>query len=118
MNPRNETKLHGKIAAACEATLSTAGYVTPVDALLATGWLAPGDLTRWRNGHVPYLERVVTASLPKISTAMRLFRRWATERGLRPSQTSYVTATRARRPLRFSKSGAPAIERAYHTRWS
>ncbi len=74
MNPQNEARLRKKIAATCEATLSTSGYVTPVDGLLGTGWLTPDNVTRWQRGQVPYLERVVTASLPKISTAMRLFR--------------------------------------------
>ena len=38
-------------------------------------------------------------------------------RGLKPSETAYVARTRDRRPLRFSKSGDPAIERAYRTHW-
>ncbi len=29
MNPQNEARLRKKIAATCEATLSTSGYVTP-----------------------------------------------------------------------------------------
>jgi hypothetical protein len=118
MNSQNEAKLHKKITAACETALSTTGHVTPVDALLATGWLTADNLTRWQRGHVAYLERVVTASLPKINTAMRLFRRWTQQRGLRSSQITYTTSTRPHRPLRFSKSGAPAIERIYRTRWS
>lgn len=109
MNPQNEARLRKKIAAACEAALSATGNVTPVDALLGTSWLTPDNLTRWQRGHVLYLERVVTASLPKISTAMRLFRRWTQERGLRPSQTIYVTSTRPHRPLRFSRSGTGVL---------
>ncbi|MGH3754451.1 MAG: hypothetical protein ACRDRP_17475 [Pseudonocardiaceae bacterium] len=34
-----------------------------------------------------------------------------------PSETGYVAWTRGRRPLRFSVSGAPEIERAYRTHW-
>jgi hypothetical protein len=117
VDPRNETKLRGKIATAGEAALSKTGYVTAIDALLATGWLMPENVTEWRRGHVPYLERVTMASLPKISTAMRIFHRWARGRGLRPSQTAYVSWTRDRRPLRFSKSGTPNIEHAYSTHW-
>src|ERR1035441_5703838 len=64
-----------------------------------------------------YLERVVVASLGKISTAMPCFRRWAKARGPEPSETGYVARTRDRRPLRFSKSGDPGIERAYRTHW-
>lgn len=59
----------------------------------------------------------MVARLPKISTAMRIFRSWAESEGLRPSETVYVSRTRDRRRLRFSKSGDPNIERAYRTRW-
>jgi len=56
--------------------------------------LEPRRVEEWRQGRVDYLERATIASLGKISTAMRRFR-----------------------PLRFSKSGDPAIERAYRTHW-
>jgi hypothetical protein len=71
----------------------------------------------WRQGRVDYLERVVVASLGKVSTAMRCFRGWAQARGLNPSETGYVARTRGRQLLRFSKSGDPGIERAYRTHW-
>ncbi|MGH3870579.1 MAG: hypothetical protein ACRDSR_03525 [Pseudonocardiaceae bacterium] len=45
------------------------------------------------------------AGLPKLSAAMRVFRRWAQRRGLVPSETGHVARTRDRRPLRFSVSG-------------
>jgi hypothetical protein len=48
---------------------------------------------------------------------MRSFRRWVQLHGLKPSDTGYLARTRDRRPLRFSKSGDPAIERAYRTHW-
>lgn len=66
---------------------------------------------------MPNLERVTVAGLPKISTAMRIFRSWAESAGLRPSETVYVSWTRDRRRLQFSKSGEPSIERAYRTHW-
>lgn len=59
----------------------------------------------------------MVTSLPKISTAMRIFRSWAESEGLRPSETVYVSWTRARHRLRFSNSGDPNIERAYRTHW-
>lgn len=74
MNPQNQAKLRRKIGAAGSAAVAKNGYVTAIDALLATGWL-------------------------------------------RPSETVYVSWTRDRRPLRFSKSGNPNIERAYRTHW-
>jgi hypothetical protein len=106
-----------RVREVAERTLAGEHVVRPVDVLLGLGWLAPGDFDRWRQGRVPYLERVTQASLGKISTAMTEFGRWARERGLRPSETGYVARTRDRRPLRFSVSGEPAIERAYRTHW-
>jgi hypothetical protein len=117
MNPQNEAKLRRKIAAAGGAAVAKNGYVATIDALLATGWLQPEKVEDWRRGRVPYLEQVTVASLPKISTAMRIFQSWAKSAGLRPSETVYVSWTRDRRRLRFSKSGNPNIERAYRTHW-
>jgi hypothetical protein len=106
-----------RVREVAERTLAEQHFVRPVDVLLGLGWLPPSDFDRWRQGRVPYLERVTQASLGKISTAMTEFGRWARERGLRPSETGYVARTRDRRPLRFSASGEPAIERAYRTHW-
>jgi hypothetical protein len=117
MKPENEAKLWRRIAAAGNAAIAKNGYATAIDALLGTGWLQPDKVEDWRRGRVPYLEQVTVASLPKISTAMRIFRRWAHSAGLRPSETVYVSWTRDRRPLRFSKSGDPKIERTYRTHW-
>jgi hypothetical protein len=117
MNAQNQAKLRREIAAAGKAAVARNGYVSAVDALLATGWLRPEKVEGWRRGRVPYLERVVVASLPKISTVMRIFRSWAESEGLRPSETVYVSWTRDRHRLRFSKSGDPNIERAYRTHW-
>ena len=58
------------------------GYVASVDVLVGLGWLAPVQRDHWRQGRLPYLERVVQASLGKLSTAMRALRRWAREEGL------------------------------------
>lgn len=48
---------------------------------------------------------------------MAVLRHWATERGLRPSETAYLARTRDRRRLRFSRSGDAGIEEAYRTHW-
>lgn len=106
-----------RVIRAGEAALQKRKFVTAIDVLVGIGWLEPRRVDQWRQGRVDYLERVTTANLGKISTAMRCFRRWAQARGLRPSETAYVTRTRDRRPLRFSKSGDPEIERAYRTHW-
>jgi hypothetical protein len=111
------SKLERRVVRAAEAALAERQFVTAIDVLVGLGWLEPRRVQEWRQGRVDCLERVVVASLGKISTAMRCFRRWARERGLKPSETGYVARTRGRQALRFSRSGDPEIERAYRTHW-
>jgi hypothetical protein len=110
-------KLERRVIRAAEQALAERRFVTSIDVLVGLGWLEPRRVDEWRQGRVDYLERVVIASLGKISTVMRVFRAWAQARGLKPSETGYVARSRGRQPLRFSKSGDPAIELAYRTHW-
>ncbi|MEQ4721730.1 hypothetical protein [Nonomuraea sp. B19D2] len=66
---------------------------------------------------MPYLEKIVDANLGKLSSALLILRCWAQARELRPSETVYLSRTRDRRPLRFSKTGDRGLERAYRTHW-
>jgi len=113
----DRASIERKVARAAEVALAKRRFVTAIDVLVGVGWLEPRRVDEWRQGRVDYLERTTIASLGKISTAMRCLRRCALARGLKPSETAYVARTRDRRPLRFSKSGDPAIERAYRTHW-
>jgi hypothetical protein len=118
MPRKNDKQMEERVARVAEAVLAERGFVTPIDVLVGLGWLQESRVEDWRRGRVAYLEKVTFANLSKISRAMRAFRRWAERRGLKPSETGYVRRTRGSRPpLRFSKSGAPAIERAYRTHW-
>ncbi len=57
-------------------------------------------------------------NLRKISSSMSIFRDWAREKGLNPSETGYVRTTRAgTAALQFSKSGDPNIEKSYRTHY-
>ncbi len=105
------------MAWAAEAALAEYQYVSAVDVFGGLGWLVGPHLDAWRQGRVECLECAMQVNLPKLSTAMQLFHRWAQDRGLTPSETAYVARTRDRRPLRFSVSGEPEIERAYRTHW-
>ena len=117
MQQDSATKLEQRVVQAAEAALAARQFVSAIDVLVGIGWLAPSHVEEWRQGRVEYLERVTQANLAKLSAAMKLFQTWATSRGLVPSETGYVARTRDRRPLRFSKSGNPDIERAYRTHW-
>lgn len=96
--------------------LTRQGYVSAVDVLLHIGMLDKADYESWRRGRVPYLEKVVRGSLAKVSAVVRAMSAACRQYGLKESWTDYRTWGKGpKRPLRFSKSGAPAIERAYAT---
>ncbi len=117
MHPKNTQHLADRVTKAAEATLSAQSYVRPIDLLVGLGWLDPNAEARWRRRQVDYLERIVQANLSQLSEAMKLFRQWATSKGLKPSETQYVAKVPGRPSLRFSKSGAESIERQYRTNW-
>lgn len=118
MDPRNKQALEQRVVRAAEATLAHQKYVSAIDVLTGMGLLAPTHLKNWRNGRIDFLERVIQGDLKKISLAMRIFRRWATAKGLKPSETQYVRHTRGPKvDLRFSKSGDLGIEKAYRTHY-
>jgi hypothetical protein len=109
------SKLEDRVVKAAEAALVDRQFVTAIDVLVGVGWLTTPQVDRWRRGQVDYLERLVTANLSKISTAMATFRQWAGNEGLSPSESAYPSRARDHQPLRFSKSGDPHIESAYRT---
>ena len=120
----NDAKISGKkpdlthrVTQAAETALAGKKFVSSVDVLIGLGWLTDAHLDQWKRGRVDYLERVVNANLNKITSAMKAFHVWARVMGRKPSETKYVAHTRDRHLLRFSKSGAPEIERRYRTHY-
>lgn len=112
-----DSELSLRVKRAAEAMLAEEAYVAPVGVLVRMGWLPPVRVDEWRQGRLPALERGVQVNLHKLTTAMRILRRWARDEGLQPSQTDYVARTRDRRKLQFSVGGDPAIDKAYRTHW-
>ena len=118
MHPKNKQALEKRVIAAAETALYHHQYVSALDVLTGMGLLTPAHVADWRKGRVSYLERVIHTNLPRITIAMAAFRRWAQEKGLRPSETRYTRRTRGGTvDLRFSKSGVPAIEKNYRTHY-
>lgn len=111
MHPKNRKALAERVAKAAEAALAAQGYVSSIDVLVGIGWLDVPSVERWRRGQIEFLERVVQSNLSRISEAMKLFRSWATGRGLSASETHYVARTPRRQTLRFSRSGDPGSRR-------
>jgi hypothetical protein len=92
------------------------GHVTMLDVLLFTGRVEEHDHLAWRNGQVPYLEKVIHGNLSKASVMLREFHRVCREAGYKPSWTAYRKWGKgAKRPLQFSKSRQPELERLYAT---
>lgn len=113
----NDGKLRRRVVAAAEAALQEQGFVSAIDVLVGLRWLSAGHVDRWRQGRVQTLEGELTVNPLKTSAAMLIFRHWARDRGLRPTETDYVARTRDRRRLQFSTTGDEAIELAYRTHW-
>lgn len=113
-----QEKLRRRVVDAAGVALEHKSYVTAIDVFCGMGLLAPSHLNDWRQGRVDYLERVMQGNLSKISEVMKLFREWARQANLKPSETLYVRRTRSGTlDLRFSRSGDPDIERAYRTHY-
>ncbi len=117
MSRKNKVPLADRVAKAAEAALAVRDFVSAIDVLIGIGWLDPQAVESWRRGQVDCLERVIRSNLPRISEAMKLFRSWATGRGLTASTTAYVARTPRRQTLRFSRSGNASIEASYRTHW-
>jgi hypothetical protein len=109
--------LERRVHTAAQAQLASKQFVAPIEVLTGFGWLRPEHAEAWRRGRVPHLERVTVASLGKLSTALRILRRWAEQNGLQPRETVYVAWTPRRQRLRFTKTGDENLERAYRTHW-
>lgn len=118
LHPNHQEELRKRVVGAADAALAHHQYVSAIDVLTGTGLLAPTHVEAWRKGRIDFLERVIQGNLKKISLSMAMFRHWAREKGLKPSETRYVRSTRAGTvDLQFSKSGDPAIEKSYRTHY-
>ena len=110
----NNIELKRKVHAAIRSQIYRRGYVAAVDVLLEIGMLTKDSYQAWKNGRVPYLERVCSGSLNKLSLVMHEIRAYGIQQNLKQSVTVYVD-NGSRKPWRFSKSGDPKIERWYAT---
>jgi len=106
--------LYPRIVRAVEPILARGKVVAPVDVLIGMGVLDKRRLEDWRFGRVPYLERVITCNLSKLSRLLRILRFHAHDLNLVPSITVYRRWGKGpKRRLRFSKFGDRRLEEAY-----
>lgn len=111
---KKKKKISQRVATVAGDIVSKKGYVSVIDLFLGIGWLTSDKVVDWKSGKVPYLERVITANLSKISKAMKEFKTWAVHSKLKASFTGYKYKGQK---LRFSKTGQLNIETAYSTHY-
>ncbi len=117
VSPSGHPRLEKRVARAAQEALAERKFVTPIDVLIGLGWLHPVHLDPWRQRRIDDLEQLIQVGPDKVEPAMELFRRWATSRGLEPSEAEYVARSASRAPLRFTAGGDEALERAFRTHW-
>jgi hypothetical protein len=112
-------KYYPRVVRAVAKVLSKSDVVAPVDVLIEMGNLSKKDHDAWRQGKVPYLERVFEGNLSKANRILRIIGFHAHDLNMVPSITHYHQWGK-KRVLRFSKSGDKKIEEAYsrHFLWN
>jgi hypothetical protein len=94
-HPNRQLGLEERVVQAAEAALARQQYVSAIDVFCGMGLLLSSHVNAWRQGRIDFLEQVIQGNLSKISLSMAIFRRWAVEKGLKPSETGYVRRTRS-----------------------
>lgn len=122
----NNKELIPKIHSSMYYQLKKKGYATTVDVLMDLEILSKKDYELWRNGKVPYLEKVCNINLKKLSTVLHEIKVYGTKHNLKPSFTVYKRwavkkkGGQGKKPvivLKFSKSGLEDIEKRYTTHY-
>ena len=112
----NRQLLQAELSVVTSKLFREKGYIAFVDVFMELGYLDPKEYENWRMKRVPYLERVITTNLNKISFIMKTVRKNCRNGDCKESWTGYRSWGKGRKvTLRFSKSGEEAIERTYAT---
>lgn len=112
----NTQQLQSKLNVVTSKLLQEKGYIAFVDVFMALGYLDPKEYENWRMKRVPYLERVITVNLSKISFIIKTVRKNCLNGHCRESWTGYMSWGKGNKvKLRFSKFGEEFIERTYAT---
>ena len=120
----NDKELIGKVHSSMYHQLKKRGYATAVDVRMDLEILSKVNYELWRNGQVPYLEKVCNINLKKLSTILHEMRVYAKKGNLKPSFCVYKRWAvkkkngQGKKPvikLRFSKSGSEDTENWYAT---
>ncbi len=114
----NSEQLTAKVKSICHELNYQQGIIASVDVLQKLDYLSKEDYLDWRNGRIPYLERVCKTNLSKLTMVNQTIRKVAAELKLKPTYTIYKKYGKVPMvKLRFSKSGDERIEVAYSTHY-
>jgi hypothetical protein len=113
----SQRSLESRVVAAAEKALTRQGFVTPVDVCLGLGWLQDTNVDDWRRGRADDLEEFLPVHDNRLIDLHVHLHNWAVGHGLERTEAEYVSATRARRQLRFLQDGHPLEETAWRMRW-
>ena len=112
-----DDEIQKKVNVVMDSQIYHRGYVSPVDVLMDLGILEKKSYLDWRNGRVPYLEKVCHMNLSKLSKVMHAIRHHAYEHHLRNSYTVYKKYGKGNQKLRFSRYGRAEVEKNYATHY-
>lgn len=102
---------------AAQAAVAEHQQVTALDVVVGLGWAHAAHLDQWRQGRVSSLEAVVDVSADKLTAALEELEGWARDQGLQPTEADHLARTRDRRPLQFTESADPEVERRFRILW-
>ena len=106
--------LYPRVARAMAELLNSGQRVSAPAVLVRMGMLSEKNLQAWRDGKVPYLERVVAGSLGKTNRVVRIIALHAHDLNLPPAPPHAAGPIKHKgRPLRFSKTGERRVEEAF-----
>ena len=114
-------KYYPRVMKAFAKILSKSDVVAPVDVLIEMGNLSKKNHDAWRQGKVPFLERVFEGNLSKANRILRIIGFHAHDLNMVPKITHYHQWGKGKkRALQFSKSGDKKLEEAYsrHYLWN
>ncbi len=121
LNTYKKDKYYPRVVRAIARILAKSDVVAPVEVLMEMGNLSKQNYDAWRNGNVPYLERVFEGSLSKANRILRIIAFHVHDLNMVPKNSTYLKTGKGKKySLRFSKSGDKKVEEAYskHYYWN
>lgn len=113
----NDKNLEKKVIEELEKEIEERGYAAPVDVLMALGYLSSGDYKEWREGRVPFLEKVLRIGPSKVLDLMSVMSAYSKKNGYKPRVTEYIKSGKGNESLRFSRTGNEVIEDRFATHY-